>query len=210
MNAELVSLLRANLDKPLSPDLAADICIAASAMERLVEAGSLERIRPAQHEDFVFALERIEDITDEIMPLHQAHWQETEAHRHGLPFRPDYATFARYERAGRYVLLTARCDNRLLGNCAMYLDRSAHTQTLIATEDTLYLLPEARLRGVARRFVAYVEHAMRALGAREINVTVKTVNKAGRFFRMLGYRHVENGLTKILEAEHVQFETPAT
>lgn len=91
----------------------------------------------------------------------------------------------------------------------MYLDRSAHTQTLIATEDTLYLLPEARARGVARRFVAYVEQAMRSLEVREINATVKTANKAGRFFQMLGYRHVENGLTKILEAEHVQFETPA-
>lgn len=210
MNAELVSLLRANLDKPLSPELAADICIAASAMKRLLEADAPARVRPANHENFVFALERIEDIGDEIRPLHRAHWEETEAHRHGLPFRPDYAAFAQYERAGRYVLLTARRGGRLLGNCAMYLDRSAHTQTLIATEDTLYLLPEARTRGVARRFIAYVEHAMRSLGVAEINVTVKTVNKAGRFFQMLGYRHVENGLTKILEAEHVQFETAAS
>jgi len=198
MNAELVSLLRANLDKPLSPELAADICIAASAMERLLEAGAPARVRPVNHENFVFALERIEDIGDEIRPLHRAHWEETEAHRHGLPFRPDYAAFAQYERAGRYVLLTARRGGRLLGNCAMYLDRSAHTQTLIATEDTLYLLPEARTRG------------MRSLGVAEINVTVKTVNKAGRFFQMLGYRHVENGLTKILEAEHVQLETAAS
>src|SRR5690606_33446499 len=151
-----------------------------------------------------------EDITDEIRPMHHAHWQETEAHRHGLPFRPDYATFVQYERAGRYVLLTARRDNRLLGNCSMYLDRSAHTQTLIATEDTLYLLTEARVSGVARRIVAYVEQAMQALGAREINGTVKTVIKAGRYFRMLGYRHVENELTKTLDAAHVQFKTPAT
>ena len=66
MNVELISMLRAHLGNPLSPDLAADICIAANAMERLAKAGALERIRPAKHEDFVFALERIEDITDEI------------------------------------------------------------------------------------------------------------------------------------------------
>ncbi|KIO48182.1 hypothetical protein SQ11_13570 [Nitrosospira sp. NpAV] len=85
----------------------------------------------------------------------------------------------------------------------MYLDKSAHTQTLIATEDTLYLLPEARKGRVAQHFVRYVEDALRLLGVSEINISVKTVNKAGRFFRLLGYRHVENGLTKILEVENV-------
>lgn len=89
----------------------------------------------------------------------------------------------------------------------MYMDKSAHTQTMIATEDTLYLVPEARRGRAARNFVTYVENAVRQLGAREINITVKTVNKAGRFFRLLGYRHVENGLTKILESENVQLKT---
>jgi GNAT superfamily N-acetyltransferase len=135
--------------------------------------------------------------------LHKVHWDETEGHRHGLPFNPDYAAFARYERAGRYVVLTLRANGRLSGNCAMYLDKSMHTQTIIAAEDTLYLLPEVRKGRVARHFVAYIERAMRQLGAREIHITVKTVNKAGRFFQMLGYRHVENGLMKILEVDNV-------
>ncbi len=210
MNTELVSLLHANLGAPLSSELAADICVAASRLDRLVEPDALERIRPVNHGSIIFARERIEHIVDEVKPLHRAHWEETEAHRHRLPFRPDYAAFIQYERSGRYVLLTARRNGRLLGNCAMYLDKSAHTQTFIATEDTLYLLPEARSGRTARRFVAYVEHAMQLLGAAEINITVKTMNKAARFFQMLGYRHVENGLTKILEAENVQFETTPT
>lgn len=203
MNAELISLLKANVGLTLTPDLAANICVVASRMERLVQTSNLEQIKPEHYKSFVFSLERIEDITEEIRPLHEAHWNETEEHRHGLPFRPDYAAFIHYERAGRYILLTLRSEGRLLGNCAMYLDRSTHTQTVIATEDTLYLLPEARRGMVAKRFVRYVENVMKLLGAREINITVKTVNKAGRFFRLLGYRHVENGLTKILEAENV-------
>ena len=47
--------------------------------------------------------------------------------------------------------------------------------------------------------VCQFANALKSLGVKEINVSVKTVNKAGRFFRMLGYRHVENGLSKILE-----------
>ena len=203
MNTELIALLKANMGLPLLPGLAADICVAASRIGTLVPASVIEQIKPEKHEDFIFSPERIENIGEEIKPLHRAHWDETEVHRHGLPFNPDYETFIRYERAGRYVLLTLRCGGRLLGNCAMYLDKSAHTQTIIATEDTLYLLPEARKGRVARYFVAYVENAMRLIGASEINITVKTANKAARFFRLLGYRHVENGLNKILEIENV-------
>jgi hypothetical protein len=203
MNNTLVALLAANMGNVLSSDLAADICVAAECLDRLVPMENIALIMPEKYEDFVFSLERIEDIAEEIKPLHRAHWNETEEHRHGLPFDPDYATFSCYERAGRYVLFTMRKESRLCGNCAMYLDRSAHTQTVLATEDTLYLLPLARTGRAARRFVGYVENALRLLGASEIHITVKTVNKAGRFLRMLGYSHVENGLIKILETENM-------
>lgn len=205
MNTSLVNLLNTaiELEWKVTPQLALAICNAAQEMPTLVNRSSISRIAPQWRSDCVFALEYIEDIKDEIKPLHLAHWKETEKHRHDLPFRPDYETFIRYERAGRYVLFTLRIDGRLLGNCAMYLDLSAHTQTLIATEDTLYLLPEARKGRRAMRFVCYIEECLKQLGVKEVSVTVKTVNKAERFFRMNGYRHVENGLTKILEDQNV-------
>jgi len=199
MNANLISLLRANMGVQLDPNLAADIMVLADQIPTLVPFDVIDRIKPEASGEFAFAVERIEDIEDEIKPLHKSHWNETEGHRHGLPFNPDYQTFIRYERAGRYVLFTLRRDGVLLGNCAMYLDRSAHTQTLIATEDTLYLLPEARKGRTAMRFVAYVENALKQIGAEEICITVKMVNKAGKFFQFLGYRQVETGFTKILE-----------
>lgn len=203
MNTELISLLKANVGSTLTSDLAADICVAANRMETLAQLRDIAQIKPRYNAHLVFAVERIENITEEIKHLHRAHWNETEEHRHRLPLQPDYEAFIRYEQAGRYLLFTVRSEGKLLGNCAMYLDKSAHTQTLIATEDTLYLLPEARRGTVAKRFVRYVENAMKLLGVREINITVKTVNKAARFFQLLGYRHVENGLTKLLEIENV-------
>ena len=196
---DLVSLLRTHIGQPLTPDLAADICLIANQVPTLIPFGAIERIKSAEYREFTFSVERIEDIADEIKPLHLAHWQETESHRHDLPFNPDYETFFRYEHAGRYILFTLRRGGELLGNCAMYLDKSAHTQTLIATEDTLYLLPEARKGRTAMQFVDYIEKALKQLGTREITITVKTVNTAGKFFRVLGYKHVEDGLIKILE-----------
>lgn len=199
MNADLVSYLKSHIGQPLSPEIAADICMFADQIPTLIYPEKIERIQPEQCGEFTFAVEKIDEIAEEVKPLHQAHWTETEAHRHGLELKPDYETFARYERAGRYLLFTLRSEGRLLGSCAMYLDKSTHTQTIIATEDTLYLLPQARQGRVASLFVNYVERSLHRLGAREICITVKTVNKAGRFFSMLGYKHVENGLTKVLE-----------
>ena len=199
MNQDLIRVLKANMGVPLSPEIAADIMLAANQLPALVSPSVLKRILPAQFGKFAFSRESIEGSMEEMKLLHRAHWQETEAHRHGLAFNPDYDTFVRYERAGRYVLFTVREGERLMGNCAMYLDMSAHTKTLIATEDTLYLLPEARKGRTAARFVSYVEEALKQIGAKEIVITVKTVNRAARFFRMLGYKHVENGLTKVLE-----------
>jgi hypothetical protein len=203
MSQELLRILKANIGIPMTPEIAADIYVLANRLPTVVSRDVIDKIRPSDYQGFTFAVERMEDIVDEMRPLHQAHWNETEAHRHGLPFNPDYQTFVRYERAGRFILFTLRSDGVLLGNCAMYLSPSAHTQTLIATEDTLYFLPEARIGNMAGNFIAYCENALQSLGVREINVSVKTVNKAGRFFKMLGYKHVENGLSKVLENDHV-------
>ena len=199
MKQLLIEILRANIGRPLTPEIAADLMVASDQIPTLISFDLIDKIQPEQYREFTFAVEKIEDITEEIKPLHFSHWTETEGHRHTLPFNPDYSTFIRYEHAGRYVLFTLRREGVLLGNCAMYLDKSTHTQTTIATEDTLYLLPDARRGRTAMRFVAYVENALRQLGAGEICITVKTVNKAGKFFRALGYQHVEDGLTKILE-----------
>lgn len=199
MNRILFSYLDQHMGETLTPALAMDILRVSAIPDPLVAQDNMASIEPVLHEGFVFAVERMELIEDEMKPLHRSHWDETEAHRHNLPFNPDYATFIHYEQAGRYVLFTLRKDGKLVGNCAMYLDKSTHTQTLMATEDTLYLLPEARTGTVAKRFVGYIEAALKTLGAKEICITVKTVNRAGLFFQRMGYRHVENGLTKVLE-----------
>lgn len=206
VSIELVNLLEKYKYKPITPALALEICDAAAQLPMLVHMAALSRIAPARLDDCVFARELMEDIEDEMKPLHLAHWNETEEHRHNIAMNIDYSTFIRYERAGRFVLFTLRIDGKLMGNCAMYLDLSAHTQTLIATEDTFYFLPQARGGTRAKRFIRYCENALRQIGVKEVCVTVKTVNKAGRFFQMNGYRHVENGLTKILENENVQFQ----
>ena len=199
MNEELIAVLKKKIGTVLTWQDAADIYVQATRVSVLVPQSVIKQIEPQQCGDFTFARERMEDIIGEMKPLHEAHWNETETERHGLELNPDYETFIRYERAGRYILFTLRdAAGVLVGNCAMYLDTSTHTQTLLATEDTLFLLPEARKGRTAMHFVSFIERSLHQLGAKEIHITVKKVNKAEKFFRFLGYVHAENGFLKML------------
>lgn len=199
MHTRLIAVLQNNMGKPMTPDLASFICKIADEFPLVMPREMIDKVLPAKYGDFVFATEKIEEIIDEIKVLHQEHWKETEVHRHNLELKADYKYFIASEKAGGYVLFTIRKHGKLVGNCAMYLVHSKHTENLEATEDTLYLLPEARVGLVAKSFIKYWENALKQLGVKEINVSVKCMNKAGRFFRILGYRHTSDGLSKMLE-----------
>lgn len=199
MHVRLMALLQNNMGKPITSNLAAFICKIADEFPMLLPRKNIDAIEPRVHGEFVFAVEKMEDIIEEMKPMHQAHWEETESHRHNLELKPDYDYFIASERAGRYILFTMRTEGKLVGNCAMYINESKHSDTLMSNEDTLYLYPEARKGRIAFKFVKYVEDSLQLLGVNEINISVKLVNKAARFFKMQGYREVEIGLTKILE-----------
>lgn len=199
MSQRLRDLLWENRYQPLNLELAAQI-VALSMPEILVSRARIEAIKPELRDGHTFAVERLRDILDEMKVLHSAHWAEKEEAPHRPPFNPDYATFIYYENTGRCLVCTVRDEkNLLIGNFSLYIERSMHTQALIATEDTLYLIPEARKGRVAQRLIDFGERALQQIGVTEINVTVKLNNKHGRFFQMLGYEHVSNGLTKLLE-----------
>jgi len=199
MHTRLIAVLQNNMGKPITRDLAAFICMIADEIPMLIPREKINEIRSETQGEFVFAIERMEVIIDEMKPMHQAHWDETESHRHNLELKADYKYFIASEKAGRYVLFTMRRDGKLVGNCAMYINVSKHSQTLESNEDTLYLYPEARQGRIAFKFVKYVENSLQSLGVNQINISVKLVNKASRFFRIQGYKEVEIGLTKMLE-----------
>lgn len=138
-----------------------------------------------------------------LRQLHEQHWRETEGHRHNLEFNPDYARAIDLAMQGRYLLLVAqRADtDELVGNYGLYLARSMHTQTLMATEDTLFVRADCRRGRLGVEMIRYAEYVLRALGVRELNVTVKRVNNVGPMIERMGYLPVGTTYTKILNEE---------
>lgn len=143
-----------------------------------------------------FAIEKLTPIWSDIMRLAGAHWHETEGYRHGQTFAPDLARYLQYEECGYYVMFTVRDAGLMVGYAGLYFVPSMHTQELICTEDTWFLLPEYRKGRNALEFYKFLENECRRRGVVEIGVTAKLTNGAGRILEYLGYSEVSKQYSK--------------
>lgn len=146
----------------------------------------------------IFAVEKLRDCWDEIMVLARAHWQETEGYRHNQPFAPLLERYAQYDDAGWLIQCTARDEGRLVGYATMYVTPSMHTQQIIATEDTYFLLPEYRKGRNAIRLYRFAEEECRKRGAVEVMMTEKQETKVGVILAYLGFKQVARQWSKQL------------
>ena len=141
-STQIRQVLSANLGKSLTPELACEIELAA-----LKQPG--ESIDPASlgathHRGYEIRAERLAEILTELHPLHVAHWGETEVWRHHVPLNPDYMAMVAMEQSGRLIQFTVRHGGALVGNLRIFIQTSLHTQTLFASEDSLFIKKEHR------------------------------------------------------------------
>lgn len=194
---EVRSLLAGSLGAVLTPELAAQIEVTAFANPD-------SPINVAQFpcvwvDPYTLVVQHFIDVADELAPLHEAHWRETEKHRHGLELRPDYAYIFERDRRGSLVQIVARNDDTsVIGHLRLYLNRSLHTSTLYAEEDTLYILPEHRGGKLAMRMLRYAESVLASIGVKEIRANSKLVNRADVLMRRMKYEPVALQFVKFI------------
>lgn len=146
-----------------------------------------------------FQIEKIEDIWDELLENFRLHWKETEGYRHDQPFKPDKDRFFQYSQMGVFHVFTARDDDgKLVGNLTAYTMPSMHTQEMVASEDTMFVLPEYRGKRVFYRLVEFAHNELRKMGVIEIVVTSKVSNPVGGILERIGYNLVANEYSKSL------------
>jgi len=150
-------------------------------------------------------IEPLRQCWDEVIENARKHWNETEQFQRGEDFNPDQNRYFQYEDMGIYLQFTMRDQDKLVGHCGMYIMPSMHTQNLIATEDTWFLLPEYRKGRNAIKLYNFVEMVMKGKGVTEINMTAKTANNAGRIMEYLGYT-----LTAYQYSKHLEQTAPLT
>lgn len=196
-----------HLGKVITPEVAA--AIEVEALYEVDRSVNVMQFAPHEYRGIVFAAESFRLIIDELHPLHEAHFAETERARDGLPLQPDYEYMAAAERRGDLVQFTARIDGELVGNIRMYLFKDLHTGTRGAREDTLFLSPKARTGFAASRFIEYAERCLAQLGCGEVWCDTKILHDeagnvtrdVGALLRRQGYAHVANKYLKRISKE---------
>ena len=191
--------LGAHIGQVLTPELACAIEVAA--------AGVTNQIYPAdfgqtEHAGYTIQAERMAEIIPELHELHEAHWLETEKYRHGLQLNPDYARYCAIEAAGGLVQFTVRKDGELVGNMRMFLANSLHTQTPVATEDTIFIAPAHRGGFLVMALLRFAESALLSIGVHEIRSNSKLVNRADVLLRRMGYEPFAIQMVKFYKEPH--------
>jgi hypothetical protein len=190
-----------HMGKPLTPEVAA--AIEAEAFAEPDRSIDPARFAPSVCGSLTFQVERLSAIEDEMEVLHQAHYAETEGHRHSLRLAIDYEALRWEERQGTLIQFTARRSTELVGNFRLYLRVSRHTQTPLAIEDTLFLMPHVRRGRASLAFVDYAGEVLRSLGYHEFRATVKKTNPAaGRLLEHRGFLPVATEYVLIDKEQH--------
>lgn len=177
-----------HLGRQLSPEAAAQI--EAEVFHRPDESIDPARFEPQPFGDYRIHIESMRKILPELLPLHAAHWQETERHRHQQALNPDYELMMAMERMGRLVQFTIRHvpTGALVGHLRMYLGTSMHTQTPVSDEDSLFLEPQHRGGFLSMALLSYAERVLHQLqGPHEINADTKLLNRVDVLMKRRGF-----------------------
>ena len=114
--------------------------------------------------DVTFRPESLARVWDEALALAPAHWDQ--AGHPECAFRLDRSLYERMEEAGALRLFTVREDAtaRLLGYASFFVGPHPHSAVLQASQDALYLMPEARQGWTALSFLRFLDAQLAAAG----------------------------------------------
>jgi len=152
----------------------------------------------------VIGIERFSDMVEDIRPLHEAHYNETETEYLDDGFEPNYKSYMDMEQDGRFVCFTVRIGWQMVAYLQYYVFRDCHTQRVLqGREDAFFVHPLVRGQKIAPQLLAYAEDALKTLGCRYVGMTSKAPIGApdiGPFLERRGYRPVAVYYTKKLES----------
>lgn len=205
MNAApgLVVLLYSNLARPLTPDLVAEILMAAERRAVIRQLPASAEFGTAVYDGMesgpiVYQVERMVDVLAEIKALHANHWDETEMYRAEVGFDPDYAQYIAIDRAGGFLLVTARQAGVMVGYFMIVLHVSRHSSKLVAAEDAFYLKPTHRRGFALLKMLRFTEDCCRRVEAKQITLSEKLTHLIGPVLTRAEFTHCGNLWTKVL------------
>ncbi len=149
--------------------------------------------------EYAFSIENGADNYPEIEPLYRQHYSEMQERlgRDGIKvadFNPRLDLYFQYWRAGNLINYIVRCEGKPAGYSNVYLTGDMHNSELIASEDTIYLLPEHR-NGTGRRFSKYILADLDQRGVKRLTVEALTDLRVSKLWKRMGFKHTAHAMT---------------
>lgn len=125
-------------------------------------------------------VESFADCAPELSQLFQGHWQELALFKDRMPLSPQWQEYVRRERDGILFLATVRWNSKIVGYYTAQVAPGFHySSTLTGTHDLIYVVPEARNRGLALPLFRCVERELKRRGVKLWFSGYKTENDLG-------------------------------
>jgi GNAT superfamily N-acetyltransferase len=147
-----------------------------------------------------FQVESFAACVDELKPIHQQHWLETEEDRHDVGLAIDYDYYCKIEAMGLLFMATARDAGRIVGDYLFFIQQGRHScNSREALLDSMFLLPDYRKGTIALRMLRFCETELARMGVNRITLACKTAHDVSVLFRRCGYVHTEVVYSKIVK-----------
>lgn len=147
-----------------------------------------------------YQTETYDEIIDDIEPILEDHYAETELYHQVLPLNPDYQMYRAGNEHGIIHFYTARDDYDLVGYIIMMVANKPHSKdALYGMCDMIYVAPEYRHTEVAPELIQYAEGEIKNQGADVVLITLKAHSKADSLMKSLGYEESDVSYSKFIK-----------
>lgn len=147
-----------------------------------------------------FQAEKFSDCVEEMKAIVPDHYLELALDQEAIPLAPDWDRYCHAEKLGVLHFFTARNGDELIGYHIAMIGGHIHYKTTIHCQtDIYYMKPEYRKNRVGQNFFMALEEDLKAHGVKKIITGTKLHKNHTAFFEMLGYRHTDNVMTKLLD-----------
>lgn len=144
-----------------------------------------------------FQIEILDDeLSVEIDALLKLQWQEIGK---GFDLNIDWVTYFDMQLTGMLVIFTLRKEGKLIGYCSFVIaNHIHHSGVLLASQDSIYILPIYRRNGTFIEFIDFIEKNLEDEGVDHIVMSVKPDKDYSAHLIKHGYWAEETAYLKIL------------
>lgn len=149
---------------------------------------------------YALSVEPLRDVLTELEPICHQHYDEMQSRMQGLgvpiaEFNPQWDAYCNYESAGLFRAFIARCAGKIIGYSFIYATPDMHNGELIASEDTIYVVPAHRGKSAGRELVEFVHATLKDIGVKRLSITTSTDLKVAAWLEKRGYKHTAHHMT---------------